>query len=80
MIYLAMSAAKQMMNAQSMAAHNLANASTVGFKADYDTFRTMPLFGPGHPSRAFAMTERSGIDSRDGELEMTGNALDVAIG
>lgn len=80
MIYLAMSAAKQMMSAQSMAAHNLANASTVGFKADYDTFRTMPLFGPGHPSRAFAMTERSGIDSRDGELEMTGNALDVAVG
>jgi len=80
MIYLAMSAAKQMLSAQSMAAHNLANANTTGFKADYTSFRSMPLFGPGQPSRAFAMTERSGIDSRGGELETTGRDLDVAIG
>ena len=80
MIYLAMSAAKQMLTAQSMTAHNLANADTTGFKADYETFRAMPLFGPGHPSRAFAMTERAGIDSRNGALETTGNDLDIAIG
>lgn len=80
MIYLAMSAAKQMMTAQSMSAHNLANADTTGFKADYESFRAMPLFGPGHPSRAFAMTERSGIDSRNGAFETTGNDLDIAIG
>jgi flagellar basal-body rod protein FlgF len=34
MIYLAMSAAKQMMHAQALATQNLANASTVGFKSD----------------------------------------------
>mgnify|MGYP002133264994 CR=1 FL=1 len=33
MIYLAMSAAQQMMNGQALASHNLANANTVGFKA-----------------------------------------------
>lgn len=79
MIYLAMSAAKQMMTAQAVAAHNLANANTVGFKADYDNFRSMPLFGPGHPTRAFAMAERSGMNSQPGSIEVTGNELDLAI-
>ena len=58
MIYLAMSAAKQMLTGQAVSAHNLANANTVGFKADYDSFRSMSVFGPGHPTRAFAMAER----------------------
>ena len=49
MIYLAMSAAKQMMSAQAMAAHNIANSGTVGFKADYATFRSMPCSGPDIP-------------------------------
>ncbi|TDJ65160.1 MAG: flagellar basal body rod protein FlgF [Proteobacteria bacterium] len=79
MIYLAMSAAKQMLTAQAVSAHNLANASTVGFKADYDTFRAMPVFGPGHPTRAFAMVERSGINSQPGSFETTANNLDIAV-
>lgn len=79
MIYLAMSAAKQTMAAQALATHNLANASTVGFKADYEAFRSMPLYGPGHPSRAFAMTERPGTNFVPGSLETTGNELDVAV-
>ena len=79
MIYLAMSAAKQTLRAQAMASHNLANANTTGFKADFDAFRAMPVFGPGHPSRAFAMVERPGIDFTTGSLEATGNPLDVAV-
>jgi len=79
MIYLAMSAAKQMLTAQSVSAHNLANANTVGFKSDYDSFRSMSVFGPGHPTRAFAMVERSGTNSQPGSIETTGNELDIAI-
>ncbi len=79
MIYLAMSAAKQMMTAQSMSAHNLANASTIGFKADFDTFRSMAVFGPGHPTRSFAMVERPGVNLQPGSIETTGNDLDLAI-
>ncbi len=79
MIYLAAATAKQMLTAQAMAAHNLANASTVAFKADYDTFRAMPVFGPGHPTRAYAMTERSGINLARGEFQATGNELDIAV-
>jgi len=79
MIYLAMSAARQMMNGQAQAANNLANANTTGFKADFDAYRSMPLFGEGHPSRVFALAERPGVDFSTGTIEHTGNALDVAI-
>jgi flagellar basal-body rod protein FlgF len=79
MIYLAMTAAKQMMSAQAIAANNLANASTSGFKADYDAFRAMPLFGPGHPTRVFGMVERSGFNAEEGQIHATGNEMDIAI-
>ena len=79
MIYLDMSAAKQMMNAQALATNNLANASTVGFKADFESVRAMPVYGPGAPSRAFAMTERPGTNFTAGTVETTGNDLDIAI-
>lgn len=79
MIYVAMSGAKQAMLAQSAAANNLANATTTGFRADLAQFRSMPMFGPGQPSRAFALVERPGVDLTPGTLEATGNELDVAV-
>jgi flagellar basal-body rod protein FlgF len=79
MLYLAMSAAKQMMNAQALATHNLANANTVGFKSDFEAIRAMPLYGPGLPSRAFAMTERPGTNLAPGAIETTNNDLDIAV-
>ncbi len=79
MIYLAMSAARQMLNGQALAANNLANAQTTGFKTDFEAYRAMPLFGEGHPSRVFALAERPGIDFRPGTIEVTDNDLDVAI-
>lgn len=79
MIYLAMSAAKQMLNGQAAAAHNLANANTTGFKADYAAYRAMPVFGDGFPSRVYALAERPGIDFAPGSIESTANDLDVAI-
>ncbi|MGH8598160.1 MAG: flagellar basal-body rod protein FlgF [Gammaproteobacteria bacterium] len=79
MIFLAMSAAKQMMSGQAAAAHNLANANTHGFKADYAAYRAIPVFGDGFPSRVYALAERPGIDFAPGALESTGNELDVAV-
>ncbi len=79
MIFLAMSAARQTMNGQAQAANNLANANTVGFKADFAAYRAVPLFGDGHPSRVFALAERPGVDFASGTIEITGNDLDVAL-
>lgn len=79
MLYLAMSAAKQTMNAQAVATNNLANAATTGFKADFEAQRAMQVYGPGHPARVYAMTERPGTDFAPGSIETTGNDLDIAV-
>ncbi len=79
MLYLAMSGAKQVMLGQVATSNNLANASTPGFKADLAQSRSMPVFGPGHPSRVYAMTERPGVNLESGPMNTTGRELDMAI-
>ncbi len=79
MLYLAMSGAKQTMQAQASATNNLANVNTTGFKADLAAARSMPVFGEGHASRVYAMTERPGINFAAGSAQFTGNELDFAI-
>jgi len=78
-LYIAMSGAKQTLLAQTTNANNLANAQTTGFKSDWEQFRSMPVFGPGFPTRVYAMTERPGTDFSSGPLQTTGRDLDVAI-
>ncbi len=78
-LYVAMTGAQQTMLAQAANNNNIANVNTAGFRADLAQFRSMPLFGPGLPSRVYAMTERSGTDFSQGPINATGNPLDVAI-
>lgn len=78
-LYIAMSGAKQTLLAQTTNANNLANAQTTGFKADLQQFRSMPVFGPGYPTRVYAMTERPGTEMSGGPIHTTGRDLDVAI-
>lgn len=79
MLYLGMSGAKQSMLEQQAHANNLANVSTTGFKRDFAQARSMPVFGQGNPTRAYAMTENPGTDTKAGPLMETGRKLDVAI-
>ena len=79
MLYIAMSGAKQNMQALSVTANNLANAKTTGFKADLANARSMQAFGEGLPSRVFSMTERAGQNFDSGALLTTGRDLDIAI-
>ncbi len=78
-LYIAMNGAKQTLLAQTSNANNLANTQTIGFKADLEQARAMPVFGPGFPSRVYAMTERPGTDLSAGGLQTTGGELDLAI-
>ncbi len=78
-LYIAMSGAKQTLLAQTSNANNLANAQTTGFKSDLEQFRSMPVFGPGFPTRVYAMTERPGSDMSMGSIQTTGNDTDIAI-
>jgi flagellar basal-body rod protein FlgF len=79
MLYIAMTGAKQTLVAQTANTHNLANASTTGFRADFEAFRAMPVFGHGQPSRVYAMAERPGVDLSSGTVYATGRELDVAV-
>ena len=79
MLYLAMSGAKQTLQAQGAVSHNLANVTTAGFRADFEQFRAMPVYGPGLPSRVYAMQERPGIDFSPGAVQTTGRDLDIAV-
>lgn len=78
-LYTAMSGAKQTVLAQAANNNNIANVSTPGFRADFAQFRSMPVYGPGLPSRVYAMTERSGTDFSVGSINATGRSLDIAI-
>jgi len=79
LLYIAMSGAKENMNALGVRANNLANANTTGFKADLEQARSMQAFGDGLPSRVFAMTEMPSQNFDAGELKITENDLDIAI-
>ncbi|HEX4024357.1 MAG TPA: flagellar basal-body rod protein FlgF [Steroidobacteraceae bacterium] len=79
LVYVAMSGAKEILNAQAANNANLANASTVGFRADLSAFQTQQVVGAGLPSRAYATDDSVGWDSSSGVLQTTGRPLDVAI-
>jgi flagellar basal-body rod protein FlgF len=79
LVYVAMSGAKEILNAQAVNNANLANASTVGFRADLSAFRTQQVVGAGLPSRAYATDDSVGWDTTSGMLQTTGRPLDVAI-
>ncbi len=78
-LFLAMSGAKQDMQAMQLRANNLANASSTGFKADLEQARAMQAYGEGLPTRVFNMTERPGYSFAQGSTITTGRDLDVAI-
>jgi flagellar basal-body rod protein FlgF len=78
-IYVAMSGAKETLRAQAANNHNLANASTNGFRADLTAFMSRAVEGPGHASRAYATTSTIGWNRDSGALMTTGRELDVAV-
>jgi flagellar basal-body rod protein FlgF len=74
-----MSGAKQTLLAQASNSNNMANANTTGFRADLAAFRSMPVYGPGAPSRVYAMAETAGVDTSQGALNATGRDMDIAV-
>ncbi len=79
MIYLAMSGAKATMQRQDIVAHNLANASTTGFKAELAAFRAVPVVGQGASTRAYTLESTPGYNPDAGPVQATGRNLDVAM-
>src|SRR5689334_16431974 len=80
--FLAGAGAKQLLHRQDTIAHNLANASTNGFRADLDAFRAVPLRGNDatlNNSRVYVDETTPGFDLSPGTMQATGRNLDIAI-
>jgi flagellar basal-body rod protein FlgF len=79
LIYLSMAGAKATMQRQEVLAHNLANASTTGFRAEMASFRAVPVRGDGASTRVYALETTTGYDAQPGVVQATGRPLDVAL-
>ena len=78
-LFVVANGGKQLMHAQTLNAHNLANANTVGFQQDLANSRSQLISGSGLDSRAFATTEDAGVTFDKGQMQSTGRPLDVAV-
>jgi flagellar basal-body rod protein FlgF len=74
-----MTGAKQIMQAQAVNNHNIANVNTVGFRADAVSFVSQPIYGDGYATRVNAVASDAGTDFSSGVMQSTGRELDVAV-
>lgn len=79
LIYTAMTGAKHVFMQQAGNANNLANASTIGFKAQEHRFRAVPVLGEGMPTRAFTVDASVQDVFDEGPVMFTGRNLDVTV-
>lgn len=79
LIYIAMTGAKQALWQQASTAHNLANVTTTGYRAETNSFRALPVFGEGAKTRAFVVDSTTGVDFTPGVIQHTGRELDMAV-
>ena len=79
LIYTAMTGARQIVEQQATVANNLANVGSTGFRAQVDTFRSVPLTGPGMPTRTLVQDDTVAADFSAGPIQTTGRSLDVAV-
>jgi flagellar basal-body rod protein FlgF len=80
LIYTVASGTKHILDQQATTAHNLANVSTTGFRAQIDAFKAVQIGGDALlPTRAMVVNDTVGADYSEGALQATGRDLDVAI-
>ena len=79
LIYTAMTGAKHIFGRQAAIAHNLANATSTGYRAEEHRLRAVPVRSDALPTRVFAVEASIADDFTPGPLTHTGRSLDVAV-
>lgn len=85
LIYTAMSGASQTLGRQAAVSHNLANATSTGYRAEEHRLRAVQVLpGAGNPAtalptRAFVVDASTHTNYTPGPLQMTARPLDVAV-
>ncbi len=78
-IYTAMTGASAKMGQEAAVAHNLANATSTGFKAELHRLRAVPVQNALMPTRAFVVDASVQDDLSTGPLQHTNRPFDVAV-
>jgi flagellar basal-body rod protein FlgF len=83
LIYTAMTGAAQTMGRQASVAHNLANVTSTGYRAEEHRLRAVQVLSKNTPAplstRAFTVDASTHTDYTSGPLQYTGRSLDVAM-
>ena len=79
LIYTALSGMQASMNRQRVIASNMANAQTIGFRAEVFDQRPVTVTGAGLEARAMQEAGVRSADMSGGEIVETGRPLDVAV-
>lgn len=85
LIYTAMTGAAQTLGRQAAVAHNLANATSTGYRAEEHRLRAVQVQPQGAslstalPTRAFVVDASTYTDMSQGTMQYTGRSLDVAV-
>ena len=79
--YVSISLATALQRSLDMAAHNMANASTAGYKAQHPLLEATDPTNSSDPTEAVSFVQDKGlyVDLTQGSLVQTGNTLDVAV-
>lgn len=78
-LYVAMTGAREAMLAQSINMNNLANVSTIGFRADLSSAQSQAVEGVGLPTRVNSVVNGETSDFSSGAIIYTERELDFAI-
>ncbi len=78
-LYLGMVSAKETEYRKAVNTNNIVNSTTDGFRRQMVSSKALHSQGPGLQSRVYNLTYSTGVDSRDGALEMTGNPRDLTV-
>ena len=79
LIYTAMTGAKHTLGQQAAVAHNLANATSTGFRTELHKLRAVEVQNSPLPSRAFVVDASVASDFTAGPVQYSGRTYDVAI-
>lgn len=79
--YVSLSLATALQRSLDLAAHNMANASTAGFKTSHPILEAVDPTNSGNPTEAVNYVQDKGIyvDPSQGAMVATGNPLDIAV-
>ena len=78
-VYISANNSQQLMDAQTINIHNLANVNTPGFRADFAHFHAAAVSGDGLDSIAYSSLGSIASDFKAGAISATNRDLDIAI-